>query len=209
MNGLPAEWQKRWLAPLNHRYGTWRGALRLSLAHAEVLSGRAASFTRPDLARVERLVFVCQGNICRSPFAEVKARALGLRAASLGLATNTGIPAFDMARTTAPLFQLSLAQHRATDWNDFAGLPGDLYLVMELRHAWRLAQQELPRNTQIALLGLWARPARPHIHDPHCLSAEYFRRCFATLDSAVTCLGADWRRTRGEKAVRSTEVEHA
>jgi protein-tyrosine phosphatase len=199
MNGLPSEWQKTWLAPLNRRYGTWRGALRLALTHAEVMSGRAAVFMQPDLATVERLVFICLGNICRSPFGEVKARALGLPTASLGLATTTGTPAFDMARTTAALFNLSLEQHRATDLSDFAGLPGDLYLVMELRHASWLAQEPLPRDTQIALLGLWATPVRPHIHDPHGLSAEYFRRCFATLDSAVTRLAADWRRQRPQE----------
>lgn len=56
---------------------------------------------RPEWHRVERFVFVCNGNICRSPYAAAKAASLGLRSASAGLATKNGCPASEAARKHA------------------------------------------------------------------------------------------------------------
>ena len=54
-------------------YGRKQGLLR-SLYHS--LMDRTGQYTRlgiVDWGRVERLVFVCQGNICRSAYAEARA----------------------------------------------------------------------------------------------------------------------------------------
>ncbi len=66
------------------RFGTLRGLVRLALSYPQLFLGLGAG--RPvDPATVRRLVFVCQGNICRSAFAEAAARRAGLRAASCPL----------------------------------------------------------------------------------------------------------------------------
>ena len=50
------------------RFGTLRGLVRLALSYPQLFLGLGAG--RPvDPATVRRLVFVCQGNICRSAFA--------------------------------------------------------------------------------------------------------------------------------------------
>lgn len=170
---------------INSRYGTYRGLIRLQLANLERLVGRLRRFEHIDLDRVERFVFVCLGNVCRSPYGELLARDAGLNCASLGLSTSTGIPAFSKAIETAAAFGRDLSTHVATDLSDFEVRATDLFLVMEVRQA-RLLQQKLAgTGAQVALLGLWAKPARPHIHDPMSLSDEYFRTCYRVIESAV------------------------
>lgn len=61
---------------INARFGTFRGLVRLALSYPQLALGQSATL-RPDPAEVHRLVFVCQGNICRSAFADVVAHKAG------------------------------------------------------------------------------------------------------------------------------------
>ncbi len=180
-----------WLADVN--FGTWRGAVRLSIGELEFLAGRLAPFLQPDLQGTQRLVFVCLGNINRSAFSHAVARSLRLRCVSIGLSTTTGAPAYPMAIDVAPRYGLSLDAHRAMDFADYVYAPGDLLLAMEVRHAHELVRRGIPVHA-ITMLGHWARPHRIHIHDPHTLSETYFRTCFGILHSAVVNLADDLRR---------------
>jgi protein-tyrosine phosphatase len=173
-------------------YGTHRGLVRYMLGQFEGVAGKAGRFRTMHPHKVERLVFVCLGNINRSAFAHAVARQASLKCVSIGLATTTGAPATETAIAVAREFGLSLEQHQATSLKDYERLPGDLLLVMELRHAHRLVALGVPQE-QIALLGHWARPIRYHIHDPHTLSTEYFRSCFASILPAVIRLGDELR----------------
>lgn len=177
---------------IDTNYGTTRGLVRTLLAQLEFVLGRLEGLTHPTPAGVDRLVFVCLGNINRSAFAEQVARALGANTCSIGLSTTTGGPAFHKAIETAPQFGLDLSSHRATDIKDFTYRPTDLLLAMEIRHARQLMAAGIPEQS-IALLGHWAAPHRIHLHDPHTLSDAYFRTCFTLIHSAVHGLVADLR----------------
>lgn len=177
---------------INGNFGTHRGLVRLLAGETEYLTGRLDGFLQPDLATTQRLVFVCLGNINRSPFGEYVARSLGLQATSIGLSTSTGAPAFGKASSTALSFGIDLSPHQATDFVDYAPAPGDLLLAMEIRHVHRLIGLGVPRQS-IALLGHWAAPQRIHIHDPHTLSDAYYRTCFNVIHSAVHKLAQDCR----------------
>ncbi|WP_374489988.1 hypothetical protein [Zoogloea sp.] len=187
-------------ALIDVNYGTFRGFVRLMLGELEFLLGRLEPFLQLRPAQVQRLVFVCLGNINRSAFGHGVAEGLGCRVASIGLSTTTGAPAFEKARSTAPRFGLSLEDHRATDFTDYAYQPGDLLLVMEARHAHQLVQRGIPAEA-ILLLGHWARPHRIHIHDPHLHTDAYFQTCFTIIHSAVVNLVAELRR-EGSPCVR-------
>ncbi|MCB1916008.1 MAG: hypothetical protein KDG52_09855 [Rhodocyclaceae bacterium] len=171
-------------------YGTHRGLVRYLLGQFEAVAGPARRFRTADAAAISRLVFVCLGNINRSAFGHAVALRHGLASTSIGLATTTGAPATPAARMVAREMGYSLDEHQATAIADFQRAPGDLLLVMELRHAHRLIGQGVPAET-IALLGHWARPMHYHIHDPDTLSIEYFRSCFATIQAAVHGLAAE------------------
>jgi protein-tyrosine phosphatase len=177
---------------IDTNHGTLRGWVRSVLADIEFILGRVDNHTRPKFQQVDRLVFVCLGNINRSAFAEQVARSLGANTSSIGLSTTTGTPAFQKAIETAPQFNLDLSQHQATNISDYCFQPNDLLLVMEIRHAKRLLAVGIPQHA-IALLGHWATPHRIHLHDPHTLSDAYFRTCFTLIHSAVHGLINDMR----------------
>jgi protein-tyrosine phosphatase len=177
---------------IRHRYGTYRGLIRLWLARLEGAVGRLAEFRDPDWARVQRLVFVCNGNICRSAYAMQLARERGLPCASFGLYTETGAPSPEIALETAAASGHDMSAHRATEVSDFEVRDSDLILVTEVRQARRLAGRFAARTIQIALLGDWCRPRRPHLHDPFTLSRQYFETCFTHIESAVDALAQDW-----------------
>lgn len=177
---------------IDTNYGTHRGLVRYLLGQFEGIAGKAGRFRTLQPHKVERLVFVCLGNINRSAFAHAVARQAALESVSIGLATTTGAPATDSAIAVAREFGISLEEHQATSLKDYERRPGDLLLVMELRHAHRLVALGIPEQ-QVALLGHWARPIRYHIHDPHTLSIDYFRSCFASILPAVIRLSEELR----------------
>jgi protein-tyrosine phosphatase len=185
------------ISALNSRmeshYASFRGWVRLMLAKAEFHSGRLNRYANVDFTQVHRLVFVCQGNVCRSCFAEYVARGLGVRTASFGLQAGTGERAFPRAREAAKAFEIDLGPHRVTDIDDFHLQPGDLLATMEVRQARRLSSLIDDPTIQITLVGLWSDPFRPHVHDPFEHDDAYFATCFQTLRSGVRTLVSRWR----------------
>lgn len=182
-------------------FATFRGFVRLVLGELEFASGRLAPFTQLHPERVQRLVFVCLGNINRSAFGHAVAASRGVNTASIGLATTTGAPAFEKAVSTASIYGFDLSSHRATDFKDYRYREGDLLLAMEVRHAHKLVARGIPKES-IALLGHWSRPHRVHIHDPYEHTDAYFQTCFAVIQSAVANLVKELRE-KGSPCVTS------
>ena len=93
-------------------YGRKQGLVRCLYHGLLDRSGRYARLGRIDWGRIERLVFVCQGNICRSAYAEARARAMGVEALSFGLGTQGGDESPPLMRRLAADAGLDLAAHR-------------------------------------------------------------------------------------------------
>src|SRR6266540_1650137 len=72
------------------RYGRRAGWLRHHVAWTLDRLGAFAPLRRIRWDDVERLVFICRGNVCRSAYADARARLAGLRSASFGLAARDG-----------------------------------------------------------------------------------------------------------------------
>jgi protein-tyrosine phosphatase len=177
---------------LDINYGSFRGWVRSLLGQMEYVTGRLNPHLEPSASTINRLVFVCLGNINRSAFAAEVARNRQARVHSIGLSTTTGAPAFHTAVSTAKRLGYDLLAHTATDLSDYSYRAGDLLLVMEVRHIGRLIASGIPASA-IAPLGQWASPHRIHLHDPHTLSDEYFRTCFTLINSAVINLTDEFR----------------
>src|ERR1700724_2608215 len=116
-------------------FGTYRGLIRLVLAWLENLTGRYRQFKQIRWGRVERLVFVCHGNICRRPCAEGLAVSFARPAASFGLSADSGALADPRACRVAARREIELIRHCARDVADFELRTGDLLVVMEPRQA--------------------------------------------------------------------------
>jgi protein-tyrosine phosphatase len=180
---------------IDRNFGTSRGLIRLGVAHAEVALG-AASIVKPTPNEVKRLVFVCHGNICRSAFADVVAKKLGIKTASFGLSTSTGKTAHPPAIEIGAQMGHDLSDHRTTRVEDFVGEPGDFLLGMETRHLRKLSQNAALSTYPRSLLGLWSEPRMPHLHDPYTLSPEYFSICLERIETAVSRLASAFPQAR-------------
>ena len=181
---------------LTRNHGTWRGAVRLALAHGEVLLGQA-ELVPPDPAKVKRLVFVCHGNICRSAYAQMLAAEAGLNVAGFGLSTSTGKQAWPLVREVAARRGHDLESHRTTDLSDFEPLEGDYLLGMEVRHMRKLAANPRLAHLPRGLLGLYGRPPFPHLHDPYQLDPAYMEVCLTRIEDAVAGLVKQFGTARG------------
>jgi protein-tyrosine phosphatase len=156
--------------------------------------GAYADLQTFDASRVLRLVFVCAGNVCRSRYAEARARSLGMEAASFGLSADGVSPPDAAAIRAARLRGLELLARPSRRAPDVRPTAGDLLIAME-PHQARALRRAHPR-AQVTLLGLWCRSPRPVLADPYGLSDAYFDTCFGCIDDAVTALVRNVERRR-------------
>jgi protein-tyrosine phosphatase len=162
---------------------------------------RGAFVSNPPMpARVDSVVFVCKGNICRSPFAALLAeRALAEQGRTAPLIRSAGLapsqagesPADAVAAAAA--HGLSLAMHRPVALTDEL-MAGDALIVVmdaaqltEVRRRW---PQASARTVLLALFpaeGAAALPPsdRVNIVDPFGHGRAAFDACYTRLDGAV------------------------
>ena len=165
-------------------YGSRRG-LALTFANRLFYSlGGYRGYKHIEWGKVERLVFVCKGNICRSAFAEAVARSLGIEAVSCGIYTIDGAPANEEAARVATQKGLSLDEHKTTTISALVFRKNDLLIAMEPWQANFMAEM-LGEEYLYTLMGLWHSPVLPHIHDPFGGSEVYFNRCFDHIEKSV------------------------
>ena len=165
------------------RFGGKRATLRHLRNLAAYHVGRFRRHVRLDASRIERVVFVCKGNICRSAYANAVANSLGMRAASFGLDTPGDETADPIAMRNAQARGITLETHRTTSSRTFQLEPTDLLIAMEPEQARAL--EALDGLHQVTLLGLWSTPRRPFIQDPYARDDAYFQTCFAVIESGV------------------------
>jgi protein-tyrosine phosphatase len=145
------------------------------------------------------LLFVCKGNICRSPFAaEYAARRLRERGVtdvlcrSAGYAPSQAPASPPHAIAAARAYGVDLSAHRPFDVAAADGAA--IVVVMEAAHLDILAARGIPRE-RLLLLPRFA-PARvggtgyrrDNIEDPFGRPLSAFERCYAHTASAVDAL---------------------
>jgi protein-tyrosine phosphatase len=166
-------------------YGGRRGYLEHVRARALYALGAYRSAREIDWAAVTRLVFVCKGNICRSPYASARARLLGVPSVSFGLDAADGAPADPAAWRTARSRAVDLSAHRSERGESCRISDDDLLVVFEPSQLGEIRRRHSDRMPRVTLLGIWAQPIRPHIHDPYGRSDRYFQRCFSIIDANI------------------------
>ncbi len=165
-------------------YGSRRGFALTYWHHLLYYVGRYRNYQNVDWQSVERLVFVCKGNICRSAYAEAVARSLGIEAISCGLDTIEDAPANDNAIRMAKQLGFDLEGHKTRSITYLVLKKTDLLIAMEPWQA-EFLQKGLTRQHYRTLLGLWAKPVFPYIQDPYGASPAYFEKCFRYIQKSV------------------------
>lgn len=157
----------------------------------------------PTPPEVKSVLFVCLGNICRSPFAAGLARLLAENAgrsattfASAGIRTVQAEQSPADACRASAMYRVDLCAHRTQPLTPEMMRFHDAVLVMEASQFWRL-QSEYPDLThRIFLLALFdEQPGGPYerynIEDPFGRSSEAFEACYSRIARAVR----NWSRT--------------
>ena len=169
-------------------YGSRLGVIRFVTMRAgwyfHPLSGR-----RIDLGRVERLVFVCKGNICRSALAQRVAEDAGFPAVSYGYETTPGKPADHLMQLVSGELGHDLSSHRTARLSEYRPEAGDLVLFFEPGHHAEFTRLGFS-GQQAALLGSWAVPRCPYIHDPFGGSVPYYQKAAGLIRQSVLNLVA-------------------
>ncbi|HRX86058.1 MAG TPA: hypothetical protein P5572_13645 [Phycisphaerae bacterium] len=182
--------------PCAAEFGTRRGRLQHHIFSLALRCGAFRRERRIDWSRVQQFIFVCRGNICRSPYAARRARVAGLRAFSCGLHIGDNVAIDPMAAMIARSRGLDLHQHVPRDIQQIRVNTGDLLVAMEPAHLQPLRKIIRNAGAQATLLGLWSTPRRPCLTDPYGLCEAYFNRCFMLIDSGIAGLAAAYTEAR-------------
>jgi protein-tyrosine-phosphatase len=159
------------------------------------------------------VVFVCDGNTCRSPIAEVLARSMFgekiSRFASVGLAACDGAPAHGNAVAAAAALGLDLTSHRARSVGGLdTGAPVAWFIAMNRSQAARLRVAGVARGgAAIGILGApgldvsraGQGPACPEVADPWGGDAEAYR----TTAGRIARLLEAWRPYLADDGIRA------
>ncbi len=149
-------------------------------------------------ARPERILVVCYGNICRSPYAAARLQLqfdqpglMDIRVDSAGF-IGPGRPANSQGAAIALTLGLDLGVHRSKLVNPADLARANLVLVMTRRQREQLLSQFGVEAQRVELLGDFdiEDPPLRDIDDPYGRSDAEFRRVFAQIDRSITGLSA-------------------
>ncbi len=145
---------------------------------------------------VQSVLFVCLGNICRSPFADRLARKrfhdAGIQCASAGIVAKQSNRCPDDARAVAAEYGVSLSDHQPTLLTPELIEGFDLIVVMEADQVRQLRRRYPQATRRIVLLSLFDPEARGsdrfRIEDPFLRPRSEFLACFRRIDRALQAL---------------------
>jgi protein-tyrosine-phosphatase len=171
--------------------------LKPSIRNA-VWSIRGAGTANPELpSRVDSLLFICLGNICRSPFAaHLAARLLaeaghdGIRCSSAGLRPSQAARSTPEACVAASHYGLSLEQHAPQPVTRDLLASHDVVCVMEWRQLVQLQAAYPAFRHRMFLLSLLDTDAggayeRYNIADPFGGTLSSYEACYSRIDRAL------------------------
>jgi protein-tyrosine-phosphatase len=148
-------------------------------------------------ANIRNILFVCAGNICRSPMAEWQLKALlwekpitGMQVGSAGLIALPGNAASFNAVRVARENSISLEEHKARPITAELIDDADLVLVMESHQGHELIADHPQVSEKILLLRHFARYGSRErgISDPYGRNLEAYRFCFEDIKECVESL---------------------
>lgn len=155
--------------------------------------GRVIRHWEPRNRLAPKLLFLCQGNICRSPVAERFAARLlsGWSVTSAGFHGEEHRPCPEHISVLAAEWGINLNDHRSRRVTAEDLQKADLILVMDTEN-FRKVRAKFPWVlNRTTLLGFFGTKPDPNVCDPYSLSLNETRSVFRHLESSVERL-ASW-----------------
>jgi protein-tyrosine-phosphatase/predicted ATP-grasp superfamily ATP-dependent carboligase len=178
-------------------WSRYAGGLGLRLRR-KVLARKAAEHHRKLLERgLPRpgggtILFICYGNICRSPFAEELARTKlpGYQLSSAGFHATAGRQSPLDFQSIATSFGIELGERRSArvTWRQVA--EADLILAMDVANYEQLVREFPEARGRTTLLGLFAPQPFATIDDPYHAAEAEVRQTLEQICVAVDGLAA-------------------
>ncbi len=140
-----------------------------------------------DSGKIRRIVFICEGNICRSPFAEIVASTIqkNIPVLSMGLSASGKDSPDKLAQKVAMEYGYDMSSHCSTRFDEEQIEEGDLLVVMEIYQYKLLVDTVINKRCQLVLLGSWDNPKNIVIADPFGRSVSRFRKIFSHIKYSV------------------------
>ena len=144
--------------------------------------------------KIRTILFVCSGNICRSPFAEGLLKKLlkegglsGISVSSAGMLALTGTAASYNAIRVASEEGIDISWHKAREITDEMLIDADLILVMENKHRQDILRRFPEVGERALLLRNFAQfgSTDRSIFDPYGLNVENYRFAFQDIKECV------------------------
>ena len=161
----------------------------------EALRGQKGNFANTP-TRVDSVLFVCSGNIIRSPMAAALLKRFlpdayreTISITSAGLHAQAGYGADSRAVVVAKEFGVSLDDHCTQCLSADLVAKADIVLVMDYRNEAELLARYPHARKKVFLLGIYAERENAdqvEIKDPYGGDSIDVRRCYKTLESS-TC----------------------
>lgn len=137
--------------------------------------------------QIRSVLFVCQGNVCRSPLAaayfdfRLREQNCPIEVRSAGLDTTPGKEAHPLATAVARQNNLSLQTHVTTSLSQELVDRADLIFVMELVHGSALLQKHPEAARKVVELGYFNKGLSTEIADPFGGTEADFEVCYNAI----------------------------
>jgi protein-tyrosine phosphatase len=168
----------------------------------------------PDLPKSSySILFVCLGNICRSPFAEHIANKIAYRQSmgimsffSAGIEVPTSLSSTQEALTASGKFGINLKSHSSRLIDNIMAESYHMIIGMETLHVKRLREIFPDQQHKIYLLPLFDKNINKHswsyyrcnIADPYGKSVDVYYECFLRIERCTENLLSIIQNTRGK-----------
>lgn len=190
------------MAPFKQEFGHLLGSIGDKIGRKLGASpGRKALKARREVAsslrrisgRIPRILFVCYGNICRSPFAALYLQAKAgdtLAVASTGVHPVVGRQSPADALACAREWGVDLSAHRSSHISLSADDPVDLVVLFDSRNQNDFLASGCHRGIPVVRLGdfLNGDDTGTDIADPYGRDSDGFRRVYGQITEAANAL---------------------